>query len=327
MVKGQVIGGGEQQQATGSGRRRGGMLPPTGAGPIEVTREVLEAEQAARERQQEPAETTPEVVPAPEQTAVVPPRSEAAPAAPVEVAASVASVAAPSGDVVDLPGDDAPAAEILARCEQIILAARIDAEAKLRAIETAWLSQAGPAVRLVHRTKAYRELTDGAGKPYRSFQRWAQERCGISRAHAYRMVSEEPVRLALAPIYTGPLTTRQVDVLAPILRQYGSADAVRKVWSAAESTGGTSAQQLLMKRDVLELVTGQEDYEPPRESTETTPEATLAQMHKAVTDPNRSVIKQAVAAAPATARLTMMAALKLASELQSALDELDKHAE
>jgi hypothetical protein len=79
-----------------------------------------------------------------------------------------------------------------------------------------------------------------------------------------------------------------------------------------------------MKREVLELTTGHEDYEPPRETTEATPEARLAAMHKTVTEPNRAVLRQAAQAAPATARLTMMAALKLASELQSVLDELDE---
>jgi hypothetical protein len=286
------------------------MLPPSGGAPIEVTREVLESEQAAGQ-----AEAAPVPAPTPEPAAVVPEQAEPSPA-PVPAAAAVV----PANDG-SLPPDTAPAAEILSRCEQIILAYRVQTEEKLRAIETAWLSKAGPAVRLVHRTKAYRELTDGNGKPYKSFQRWAQERCGISRPHAYRMVSEEPVRQALAPVYAGPLTTRQVDVLAPVLRQHGE-DAVRRVWSAAESTGGTSAQQLLVKREVLELTAGPEDYEPPRESAEVTPAATLAQMHKAVAVPDRAVLRQAAADSPNTARLTMMAALKLASDLQAVLDEL-----
>jgi len=308
MVKGQAIGAGAEPRT--GGRRRGGMLPPSGGAPIEVTREVLESERAAT-----PA-TEPSPAPMPEPTAVVPAQPDPTPALAPAVAGVAATVYAG-----ELPADTAPAAEILSRCERIILAARIESEDKLRAIESAWLSKAGPAVRLVHRTKAYQKLTDGNGKAYRSFERWALDRCGISRAHAYRMVSEEPVRLALAPVYAGPLTTRQVGVLAPVLRKHGE-EAVRRLWAAAESTGGTSAQQLLVKRDVLELTAGPEDYEPPRATAEVTPAATLAQMHKAVVVPDRAVLRQAVAASPNTARQTMLAALKLASEFQSVFDEL-----
>jgi hypothetical protein len=292
------------------------MLPPTGSSPIEVTREVLEREQATKavpvpalapEAQPEQAEVT--RLPQPAAAASTPERS------------AVQEVAADG----ELPPDTADPTEILSKCEQIILAARVESEEKLRAVESAWLSKAGPAVRLVHRTKAYKRRTDANGKPYRSFQRWAQERCGISRPHAYRMVSEGPVREALAPIYTGPLSTRQVDVLGPILRQHGE-EAVRQVWKAAEATGGVTVQQLLVKRDVLGLAAGPEDYEPPREVPEATPTAALAQVHKAVQSSNRAVLKQAAIESPTAARQTMLAALKLASDLQTVLAELGEDA-
>jgi hypothetical protein len=284
------------------------MLPPSGSGPIEVTREVLEAEQVSK------AQPAPAAEAAPEPAAVLP----AQPAEPVPAPAAERTAIVPG----ELPPDTAPAAEILSACEQIILAVRMEAEERLREVESAWISKAGPAVRLVHRTKAYKDMTDASGKPYRSFQRWAQERCGISRPHAYRMVSEGPVADALAPFsHIGPLTTRQVDVLAPILRQHGE-DAVRRVWSAAESTGGTSAKQLEVKRDVLGLGTNPEDYEPVRELAAVTPVAALAQVQKAVVSSDRAVLKEAAMASPNAARQTMLAALKLASDLQAVLNEL-----
>jgi hypothetical protein len=315
-AKGQPIGAGAGQQ------RRGGMLPPSGGAPIEVTREVLEAERAAATRQpeaapvqeaaQEPATRRPR--PAPEPAAAVPAQPE--PAAPAPV------VVAPEPSEGLLP-DTADPAEILTRCEQIILAARVEAEEEMREVESKWLSAAGPAIRQAHRTKAYKARLDASGKKYRSFRRWAQERCGVSGPHAYRMVNEGPVAQALAPLYTGPLTTRQVDVLAPILRQHGE-EAVRRVWSAAESTGGTSAKQLEVKRDVLGLAAGLEDYEPTRELSVVTPTVVLANAQKAIVASDRTTLKEAAAVSPDAARQTMMAALKLASDLQSVLAELDE---
>lgn len=328
MAKGQVIGAPADQQAASGGPRRGGMRPPTGGRPIEVTREVLAAEEAAARGQAAPAAEEAAPQPEPEQTepVTVVPVQSAEPEPEPDAAPTPAPVVAQAGELpLDLPLDTADPAEILSRCEQIILAARVETEDQLRAVESAWLSKAGPAVRLVHRTKAYKHLTDANGKVYRSFQRWAQERCGISRPHAYRMVNEGPVMEALVTFHTGQLTTRQIDVLAPILRQHG-VGAVHDVWRAAEATGGTSAQQLIMKRDVLGLAASPEDYEPPRELTEATPTATLAQVHKTVQSPDRAVLRQAAIESPNAARQTMLAALKLASDLQSVLNELGEDA-
>lgn len=277
-----------------------------------------EQEQQARRERESAASTPP---PAPAAAAV--PASPAGGAVETPAAAPSGSQVVPdAGASAALLPDASPAAEILARCEQIIIAATVEAGEQVRKVETAWLSTIGPAVRQVHRTKAYKQQMDAAGRPYRSFKRWAYERCGVSRPHAYRIVSEGPVAEALAPLYTGALATRQVDVLAPVLRQHG-ADAVRRVWAAAEATGSTGAAALAVKRDVLELTTAREDDEPEKTPVGVEPAATLALVRKAAHGVDREMLRQAAKADPDGARNAVTAALQFASDLQQALDELN----
>jgi hypothetical protein len=73
---------------------------------------------------------------------------------------------------------------------------------------------------------------------------------------------------------------------------------------------------------VLGLGTNPEDYEPVRELAAVTPVAALAQVQKAVVSSDRAVLKEAAMASPNAARQTMLAALKLASDLQAVLNEL-----
>jgi hypothetical protein len=222
---------------------------------------------------------------------------------------------------VDLPSADAPPQQIVAECERIILAARVEREEAQKKLDAAWMSRIGPAVRLVHATRAYKTLTDPQGKPYRSFARWAQERCGISRPHAYRMVSEGPVVEALAPLGPGPLATRQVDVLAPVLRQHGP-DAVRGLWSTAAAAGGTGHVQLAITRDQLGLAVQPEDDEPARELPGDAAAGALVRVQKAAVL-DREMLRQAVRQDPDGARRALEAARRFAEELDAVLGELD----
>lgn len=258
------------------------------------------------------------------------PAPAAAPTAPVAVPAGPAVPAQTAGPTVpgpadalrqELPSPDAPPAEILSDCERIILAARIEFQEAERKAVAAWLGAVGPAVRLVHATKAYKEIADLKGRPYKSFARWAQERCGISRPHAYRMVNEGPVADALAGVYAGQLSTRQVDLLAPVLRQHGE-DAVRRVWSTADAAGGTDPARLATARDALELAVQPEDHEPPRELP-AVGSADLVRVQRAASGMDRAQLRAAALEDPVAARRAVAEARRFAEELQTVLAEIE----
>ncbi|MFI7278475.1 hypothetical protein [Streptomyces sp. NPDC049879] len=150
----------------------------------------------------------------------------------------------------ELPDASAPPAEIIDGCERRIEAVLAVNDAIDQRKADFLLEFAGPAVRLAKATESWRHKVDPAtGKAFRSFAAWRRY-VRVSHAHAYRMVDEQPVAEALAPIYTGPLTGKQVDVLAPILRNHGDA-AVRDTWETASKTGTPSAPKLARARDLL----------------------------------------------------------------------------
>ncbi|MFI5752537.1 hypothetical protein ACIBBE_43350 [Streptomyces sp. NPDC051644] len=152
----------------------------------------------------------------------------------------------------ELPDDNADPAAIIQACEL-----RIDAALTVqKAIEhygnETLFRYAGPAVRLAHRSKSWQRKVDPAtGKPFRGFNPWCR-RVGISKSQSYRMVNEEPVADALRSLNPGQLTTKQVDVLAPVLRQHDAARC-RRVWEVATKMGATDHKTLLKARESLEL--------------------------------------------------------------------------
>ncbi|WP_435271323.1 hypothetical protein [Streptomyces sp. 1222.5] len=164
----------------------------------------------------------------------------------------------------ELPGDDADPAAIIQACEL-----RIDAALTVqKAIEhygnETLFRYAGPAVRLAHRTKSWQDKLDPAtNKPFRGFNPWCRH-VGISKSQSYRMVNEEPVSDALRSLNPGQLTTEQVDILAPVLRQHDAARC-RRVWEVATKMGATDRKTLLKARDSLELTVAEEADDDDRQ--------------------------------------------------------------
>lgn len=230
MRKGQVIGG-------QNGQRRRGMLPPSGEGPIEVTRET-EATPAVAEKSEE--------VKVPAQTA---------PSSLVDL------VPEPVRDILtaELPESGEPA-EVIVACEKRLFAANALMEAMQKKTVQAYFHYAGPAVRLAWQTESWRATKDPAtGKECRSWSAWLRT-VGVSRQHAYRMTKEEPIREALHGLDIGKLGPKQIDVLSPVLTRHG-AKGVRELWTAGVGWGDTSAASLLKLRAQLGL-------EPDREISE-----------------------------------------------------------
>lgn len=233
MKKGQVVGG----QAAKKVPR--GMLPPTGNGPIEVTRESLN-----------------------DSTGVEPVADIAVKAAePVESLPGKDLVPAVVSQalVAELPKEGEPA-EIITACERRIHAANTLLEAMQTKVLASYFHYAAPAVRLAWETESWRHIVDpSTGKPFRSWSAWLRS-VKVSRQHAYRMVKEDPIRQALKGLDVGKLGVRQIDALSPVLTQYGK-KGVRELWVAAMNYGDTGAPALLTLRRQLGL-------EPDREISE-----------------------------------------------------------
>lgn len=150
----------------------------------------------------------------------------------------------------ELPDDSAAPGEIITACERRIHAAQVLSDAMEKRAREAYFHYAGPAVRQVHRTVAWRHIEDPTTKkPYRSWSAWQRGK-GISRQHAYRMVNEQPLVEALGLSY-GDLGVRQVDVLTPVLKNHPG--RLAELWQTAEEAGDTSAVNLLKIRDTLGL--------------------------------------------------------------------------
>jgi hypothetical protein len=155
-----------------------------------------------------------------------------------------------------LPDEAADPKTIVHACEERLYAAARLQEAMTRATTRVYFEQAGPAVRLAYKTGSWREMQDPkTGKPFRAFRRWLESN-EVSRAHGYRMLDVAPVAEALAPDFAGELTSKQVRVLAPILRANGP-ESIRAVWnSALQVEGNTQAPALEAARDRLNFASG-----------------------------------------------------------------------
>lgn len=233
MRKGTVVGG----QANGSAAKPvRGMLPPTGTGPIEVTRETLA----------EPA------VGASVETVL--PKQIASP-----TLADLVPVAVQDILKADLPESGEPA-EVIVACEKRLYAANALLDAMQKKTLSSYFHYAGPAVRLAWRTESWRACKDpDTGKECRSWSAWLRI-VKVSRQHAYRMTKEEPILEALEGTDVAKLGVRQIDALSPVLTNFGK-KAVREVWTAAVGFGDTTAPSLLKIRRQL-------GYEPDRQVSE-----------------------------------------------------------
>jgi hypothetical protein len=219
------------------------MLPPTGAGPIEVTRETLDgtsddkltsvgpARQPATPGtgEQEPQEQAPQ----PSASPVLPGLSEAVTKALT----------------MELPKEGEPT-EVIVACEKRLHAANSLLEAMQKKVLDSYFHYAGPAVRLAWSTESWRATVDPTtGKECRSWSAWLRM-VKVSRQHAYRMTKEEPIMEALKGLDVGKLGVRQIDALSPVLTNFGK-KAVREVWTTAMGWGDTSAPSLLKIRAQL----------------------------------------------------------------------------
>lgn len=212
--KGQTIGGGQGQAPP---TRRGGMLPPSGTGPVEVTPEWLAEQQRANGQPAPPAVQTEAGVG----------QLPAQPTSPEPVTPSYA----------DLPDPDADPAEQLAVCERAIHDAKARWTAAVAKATDAFIDEAGPYLAWVHQHKLYKLMLDNAGKPYRSFAKYLQEQHALPRRTGYRITQTIPLLKVLAEAgHTLPdLSARQVDALHPVRVQHGDV-AVWRVWKSAWET-------------------------------------------------------------------------------------------
>ncbi|MFC9816482.1 hypothetical protein ACFVJM_30980 [Streptomyces virginiae] len=199
----------------------------------------------------------------------------------------------------ELPDDSAAPGEIITACEQRINAAQVLSDAMEKRAREAYFHYAGPAVRQVNRTEAWRHIEDPTTKkPYRSWSAW-QRGNGISRQQAYRMVNEQPLVEALGLSY-GDLGVRQVDVLTPVLKNHPA--RLAELWRTAEEAGDTSAVSLLKIRDALGLSPTTADGQDGDDETSDSKVPVLKfQATPGAFDPAR--VDEATKASPAVARL------------------------
>ncbi|WP_031102498.1 hypothetical protein [Streptomyces sp. NRRL S-146] len=199
----------------------------------------------------------------------------------------------------ELPDDSAAPGEIITACEQRINAAQVLSDAMEKRAREAYFHYAGPAVRKVNRTEAWRHIEDPTTKkPYRSWSAW-QRGNGISRQQAYRMVNEQPLVEALGLSY-GDLGVRQVDVLTPVLKNHPG--RLAELWRTAEEAGDTSAVSLLKIRDALGLSPATGDGQDGDEDTSDSKVPVLKfQAAPGAFDPAR--VDEATKASPEVARL------------------------
>jgi hypothetical protein len=212
VKKGQAIGGTGQ-----TGARRGGMLPPSGAGPVEVTPEWLAEQQRAE------AESAGAVPGAPVAVETVLPAQQT-PGTDRAVAAKADSLA------VSLPDPDAEPAEQLAVCERGIHGAKARWTATMAKASEAFIAEAGPYLEWMHQHKLYKLMLDNGGKPYRSFAKYLKEQHDLTRRTGYRITQTMPLlRILAADGHRLPdLSARQVDALHPVRTQHGD-EAVGRV--------------------------------------------------------------------------------------------------
>lgn len=248
MKKGQVVGGSPNGETSVKIPR--GMLPPTGNGPIEVTRETLTEEPGDK-----PVETT-----APKQVSS-PTLADLVPTAVRDMLTA------------ELPESGEPA-EVIVACEKRLYAANALLDAMQKKTISTYFDYAGPAVRLAWSTESWRATKDpSTGKECRSWSAWLRT-MGVSRQHAYRMTKEEPIREALKGLEAGKLGPKQIDVLSPVLTRYQK-KGVRELWAAALGWGDTSAASLLKLRRQLGLEPDQEISEGEEPSAKTSETASL----------------------------------------------------
>jgi hypothetical protein len=90
------------------------------------------------------------------------------------------------------------------------------------------LAVAGKALATIHQARLYRES-------HATFEAYVEERWGMKRAHAYRLIEAWPVAAALSPI--GDTNEAQVRELLPAVKRHGL-EAARAVYEELREQGG-----------------------------------------------------------------------------------------
>lgn len=90
------------------------------------------------------------------------------------------------------------------------------------------LAVAGKALATINQARLYRET-------HPTFEAYVEDRWGMKRAHAYRLIEAWPVAAALSPI--GDTNEAQVRELLPAVKRHGL-EAARAVYEALREQGG-----------------------------------------------------------------------------------------
>lgn len=275
VKKGQTIGGGQGTAPP----RRGGMLPPSGAGPVEVTPEWLKEQDRATAQ---PAASAGAGVPV---------------VRPVPVQPSTPGPQVPS--YADMPDPESDPADQLAVCERAIHSAKARWTAAAARATEAFIDEAGPYLAWVHQNKLYKLMLDNNKKPYRSFARYLKEQHDLERRTGYRITQTIPLlkTLAEAGHALPDLSARQVDALHPVRVQHGDI-AVMRVWKAAcETKKGPlpTPDELEKAKVLLELTTkpDPDEQEPAALSSAADPGAVVDRATKLlVPDTVRAAVRK-----------------------------------
>jgi len=97
------------------------------------------------------------------------------------------------------------------------------------------LAVAGKALATIQKARLYRET-------HATFELYVQDRWGMERAHAYRLIDAWPVAAALSPM--GDTNERQVRELLPVAKRHGIAAAVGVYTGLRERGGKVTAARL-----------------------------------------------------------------------------------
>lgn len=102
---------------------------------------------------------------------------------------------------------------------------------------------AGKALEVISRARLYRET-------HPTFAEYVQDKWGIRKSQAYRLIEEWPVAVAVSPI--GDINEAQARELLPVFKEHGQAATVVLFREARELAGGkVTAAALAEAREVL----------------------------------------------------------------------------
>lgn len=293
--KGQVIGGSGQSQQETTRPRRGGMLPPSGAGPVEVTPEWLLQQQTGAV--QPPA-------PVPAQTPGESSALQATAAEDAEVSARASTAGYLPMPEFTEPDSSDPEAR-LEFYSRGIMAVQYAARANHERAEQQKLIGLGLRLKALKKE----ELHKTAG--YDTFGELTEARFGIKKHQANNIIRVLGVAQALEDITTQELKERPLRVLVPILETHG-VDAVRATWVEASRHGNVTDTSLKQAANFL-------GYGPPKELTQAL-ETEKRAAEKPAVKPSESL--KAVERIRTLAQRDPEQARREAEQLESAVREL-----